>query len=95
MGISTTVNPSSRKRASGADDVTLEVVIGNAGYTFLTLKDATLAQIYNAQGGDVVFDYAKAAAATDSFKDTAYAGAADTAFYSFDIFSNGTGITSI
>lgn len=80
-------------RASGADDVSLEVVIENGGYTFLTLEDATLAQIYDAQGGEVVFDYAKAAAATESFQNTAYAGAADTAFYSFDIFSNGAKVT--
>ena len=81
------------KRANGADDVTLNVVIENGGYTFLTLKDATLAQIYNAQGGDVVFDYAKAATAPESFQNSAYATAVDTAFYSFDILSNGAKVT--
>jgi len=79
------------KRASGSDNVTLNVVIGqNGGYNFLTITDATLTQIYNPEGGEVVFDYSKLDAMPDSFKDSIYEKDSNALYYSFDIFSNGT-----
>ena len=75
--------------ANGTEAVTLKVVIGNTGSTFLTFADATLAQLHSATATDVVFHYTTPATTPDSFADTAYENINGAAFYTFDITVDG------
>lgn len=76
--------------ANGKDEVTFTLHVAEGDYDFLTISDATLADLYNRAKTNVEFAFATKAEVTEAFANSYYAKVDGAKFYTFDILADGT-----